>query len=122
MMPIAACILLAACTSGPPASEPAVPEDAGAPLSNDAEFRGVKTVVYITPDLQSGKAWYSSVFGIEPYFDEPFYVGFQVGDFELGLDPDTSLAGPGRGGVWVYWEVDDAADTFDRLLDLVPVP
>ncbi|MDX1740535.1 MAG: VOC family protein, partial [Rhodothermales bacterium] len=54
----------------------------------------------------------------EPYFDEPFYVGFRVGDFELGLDPDTTLSGPGRGGVWAYWEVDDAAGTYDRLLDL----
>jgi len=26
---------------------------------------------------------------MEPYFDQPFYVGF-VGGFELGLDPDMT--------------------------------
>ena len=43
-------------------------------------------------DLDRAKAWYSQVLGREPYFDEPFYVGFDVGGYELGLlpsdDPD----------------------------------
>lgn len=103
LIPMVACLIAAAC-----ASEPTV----------TGEFKGVKTVVYVTPDLDAGRAWYSSVFGVEPYFDEPFYVGFQIGDFELGLDPDTTVAGPGRGGMWVYWEVDDATATYSRLLDL----
>ncbi|NNE47600.1 MAG: VOC family protein [Rhodothermales bacterium] len=100
---VSAFLVAAACTNEPAATR---------------EFKGVKTVVYVTPDLEVGKAWYSAVFGIEPYFDEPFYVGFQVGDFELGLDPDTALARPGRGGMWVYWEVDDVVATYDRLMTL----
>ena len=92
--------------------------DPAARQSAAGKFLGVRTVVYITPDLEAGKAWYSSVFGIDPYFDEPFYVGFQVGDFELGLDPDTTLARPGRGGSWVYWQVEDAEAAFDRLAGL----
>ena len=51
-------------------------------------FLGLRTVVYKVSDLGRAKAWYTKVLGIEPYFDEPFYVGFNVGGYELGLDPD----------------------------------
>jgi hypothetical protein len=43
--------------------------------------------------------------GVDPYFDEPFYVGFDVGGFELGLDPDTSTDKPGPGGSVACWKV-----------------
>jgi catechol 2,3-dioxygenase-like lactoylglutathione lyase family enzyme len=59
-------------------------------------IQGLRTVGYPTLDLAKGKAWYSQVLGIEPYFDEPFYVGFSVGGFELGLIPDGV---PGAHGV-----------------------
>lgn len=70
---------------------------------------GLRTVIYHVPDLPRAKAWYARAFGTEPYFDEPFYVGFNVGGFELGLDPDPRVAAPGRGGVVPYWGVPDAA-------------
>lgn len=76
-------------------------------------IRGLRTAIYPTPDLAAGKAWYSKALGCEPYFDEPFYVGFSVGGFELGLIPDAQ---PGSTGVRVYWGVDDAAGNFKRLL------
>jgi catechol 2,3-dioxygenase-like lactoylglutathione lyase family enzyme len=57
---------------------------------------GLRTVVYKTPDLAVGRAWYAELLGVAPYFDEPFYVGFDVGGFELGLDPDVTTQGPGR--------------------------
>ena len=53
-------------------------------------FLGLRTVIYHAPDLAAAKAWYSAAFGVAPYFDQPFYVGFEIGGFELGLDPDTS--------------------------------
>ena len=49
---------------------------------------GLRTVVYHVPDLARAKAWYEAAFEVKPYFDEPFYVGFNIGGFELGLDPD----------------------------------
>ena len=67
---------------------------------------GLRTAIYPVPDLAAGKAWYSRVLGREPYFDQPFYVGYAVGGFELGLVPDGS---PGPGGVQTYWGVADAA-------------
>ncbi len=68
---------------------------------------GLRTVIYHVPDLDRAKAWYSTAFGVKPYFDEPFYVGFSVGGYELGLDPDTRGAPPGAGGTVAYWGVPD---------------
>ena len=53
-------------------------------------FLGLRTAIYHAPDLAKAKSWYSRILGIEPYFDQPFYVGFNVGGYELGLDPDPS--------------------------------
>ena len=76
---------------------------------------GLRTVVYKVADLAQAKAWYSDVFGITPYFDQPFYVGFEVGGYELGLDPDVSKQQPGPGGSVAYWGVRNLADTLARL-------
>jgi predicted enzyme related to lactoylglutathione lyase len=76
---------------------------------------GLRTVIYKAPDLAKAKAWYSDVFGITPYFDMPFYVGFEVGGYELGLDPDVSRISPGPGGATAYWGVKDLADLLARL-------
>lgn len=66
---------------------------------------GLRTVIYRVPDLGRAKEWYSAAFGVSPYFDEPFYVGFSIGGFELGLDPDMSEGAPGPGGSIAYWGV-----------------
>ncbi|HEU5262860.1 MAG TPA: VOC family protein [Gemmatimonadales bacterium] len=81
-------------------------------------FLGLRTVIYKVSDLARAKGWYATVLGIDPYFDEPFYVGFSVGGFELGLDPDTSNVGPGVGGVVAYRGVKDADQALARLLGL----
>ncbi len=68
---------------------------------------GLRTVIYHVPDLQRAKDWYSAAFGVQPYFDEPYYVGFNIGGFELGLDPDITEVAPGAGGSVAYWRVPD---------------
>jgi predicted enzyme related to lactoylglutathione lyase len=78
-------------------------------------FQGLRTVIYAAPELEKAKAWYSSVLGIAPYFDEPFYVGFNVGGYELGLDPDSPSM---EGGAVVYWGVADAGAALERLVSL----
>ena len=82
---------------------------------------GLRTVIYKVPDLEKAKAWYTKILGFEPYFAEPYYVGFQIGGFELGLDPDMAGAAPG-GGVVPYWGVADAEDEHRRLLELGAAP
>lgn len=78
---------------------------------------GLRTVVYKVSDLASAKEWYSRIFGIMPYFDEPFYVGFNVGGFELGLDPDVSGQSAEAGGSTAYWGVASIADTLQQLAE-----
>jgi predicted enzyme related to lactoylglutathione lyase len=79
---------------------------------------GLRTAIYHVDDLEKAKAWYSAVLATAPYFDEPFYVGFNVGGYELGLNPDLSRVKPGAGGTVVYWGVTDAGAALARLLDL----
>ena len=68
-------------------------------------FRGAYTIKYAVPDLAAAKAFYTKVTGVDPYFDEPFYVGFNIAGYELGLDPDLSVAPNGPGGTVAYWGV-----------------
>ena len=68
--------------------------------------KGLGTVIYHVPDLDRAKTWYASAFGQTPYFDQPFYVGFNVGGYELGLDPDPGSGRSGAGGSVAYWRVD----------------
>jgi predicted enzyme related to lactoylglutathione lyase len=76
---------------------------------------GLRTVIYPVADIARGKAWYGEVVGHGPYFDEPFYVGFSVGGFELGLIPDGI---PGTAGPLAYWGVSDIVAEVDRLTKL----
>jgi len=66
---------------------------------------GLRTAIYPVGDLAAGKQWYARVLGQAPYFDEPFYVGFNVGGFELGLLPDGQS---GTAGAQALWGVPDA--------------
>ncbi|MBC3872368.1 VOC family protein [Undibacterium flavidum] len=76
---------------------------------------GLRTVIYPVNDIAAGKAWYTEVLGQAPYFDEAFYVGFNVGGFELGLIPDAVA---GTQGAQALWGVADAHEAMQRLLSL----
>jgi predicted enzyme related to lactoylglutathione lyase len=79
-------------------------------------FLGLRTVIYHVSDIDSARDWYSSVLGFGPYFDQPFYVGFNVGGYELGLHPGGGDSAEKADSVVAYWGVDDAAATLNRLL------
>ena len=81
-------------------------------------FLGLRTVIYRVNDLGKAKAWYSSVLGIQPYFDQPFYVGYNVAGYELGLDPEPCPSPSGTAGSVAYWGVADAQAAFARLISL----
>ncbi|HVT03024.1 MAG TPA: VOC family protein [Thermoanaerobaculia bacterium] len=79
---------------------------------------GLRTVIYKVPDIEKAREWYRTILSFDPYFDEPFYVGFNVGGFELGLDPDLSEGGPGAGGTVAYWAVKNIDEAWARLIEL----
>ena len=79
-------------------------------------FLGLRTVIYHAPDLAAARAWYAAAFGVTPYFDEPFYVGFDIGGFELGLHPDGDGVNVGNNAV-AYWGVADIDNAYGNLLD-----
>jgi predicted enzyme related to lactoylglutathione lyase len=80
-----------------------------------ANFLGLYTAIYSVADLDLAKKWYSEALGTAPYFDQPYYVGFNVGGHELGLvpqspNPTTSV------GVSVYWGVSSMKEAWGRLI------
>lgn len=80
-------------------------------------FQGLRTVIYGVADLAAAKAWYSDILGFEPYFDQPFYVGYSVGGYELGLDPGSAPGNGARSGPLAYWGVDNIETAVARLLE-----
>jgi predicted enzyme related to lactoylglutathione lyase len=87
-------------------------------MTSPASFRGLRTAIYAVADLTKAKAWYTDVLERAPYFDEEFYVGFNVGGFELGLVPEPD-APPERDAAGVaFWGVADASAAYARLVAL----
>ena len=79
---------------------------------------GLRTLIYPAPDLDAAKSWWSDFLGYPPYFDEPFYVGFNVAGYELGLVPDAENSD----GATAYWAVDDVAGAIAASSDLGAIP
>lgn len=75
----------------------------------------ITSVIYPVKDLDAARKLYSTLLGTEPYFDQPFYVGFKIGDQEIGLDPngfDEGMAGPVG-----YWQVEDIHESLKKFID-----
>lgn len=79
---------------------------------------GLRTVCYYVSDINEAKNWYTKVLGIEPYFDEPFYVGFNVQGYELGLLPEEEKMEVKSANVLAYWGVEDIQDSYKKIMDL----
>ena len=77
-------------------------------------FKKLRTVIYHVNDIDKAKEWYSKITGIQPYFDQPFYVGFDINGFELGLDPDNNKIKQGNNSI-AYWSVDDIEKAVEKL-------
>lgn len=101
----------------------------GSTLNNELEFAhqnetmekkilGLRTCVYVVPELDAAKEWYSKAFETKPYFDEPYYVGFNVGGYELALMPQEKDERSTAENVVVYWGVDDIQKVFDDWISM----
>jgi len=74
--------------------------------------QGIQTVIYPVQDLAKAKALFGSLLGVEPYADQPYYVGFRVNGQEIGLDPKGH-----KHGMTVYYQVEDIQKSLQALLD-----
>jgi lactoylglutathione lyase len=79
---------------------------------------GLRTTIYKVPDLAKAKDWYTKAFRTKPYFDEPFYVGFNIAGYELGLLPDENITTNKSDNVLSYWGVDVIQQEYDQLISL----
>ena len=77
----------------------------------------LRTVIYHVNDLVAAKEWYSKATGLQPYFDEPFYVGFDINGFELGLDPSMENISTGNHSE-SYWAVESAKAAVEKFVGL----
>ncbi len=78
-------------------------------------FKKLRTVIYYVPDLQAAKAWYMNLTGVQPYFDEAFYVGFDFNGCELGLHPQDETVTIGNQTV-SHWAVDEIEKCIIKLI------
>ncbi|MGH9184270.1 MAG: VOC family protein [Acidimicrobiales bacterium] len=81
---------------------------------------GIRTVIYPSTDIVRAKALYGRLAGVDPYMDEPYYVGFSVNGQDVGLDPHGHHKG--MTGPVSYWHVDDINATLQDLLDAGAAP
>ncbi len=79
-------------------------------------LQGLRSQIYQVSDLDAAKAWYVRLLGYPPYFDEPFYVGFNVGGYELGLQPSENPDADQAKDAVTYWGIPDAEDAYAKLL------
>jgi predicted enzyme related to lactoylglutathione lyase len=96
-----------------------VPGYAEGAAKEHAMFLGLRTVKYEVADMAKAKEWYSKVLGVQPYFDEPaFYVGYNVGGYDLGLVPAPKAETKRAAAGVAYWGVEDAHAAYKRLIEL----
>lgn len=86
-------------------------------MKNDTKMLGLRTTIYLVSDLNKAKAWYTKAFKEKPYFDEPFYVGFNIKGYELGLLPEEGQIVKGE-NVLSYWGVEDIREVYKYLISI----
>ena len=79
------------------------------------KIQGVSFFSYPVSDLAQAKTLISKLLGVQPYYDQPYYVGFKVGDQEIGLDPNDHKQGMTR--PVGYGQVGDIKKSLQLLLD-----
>jgi hypothetical protein len=73
----------------------------------------VSLIVYPAKELANTKQIFSKFLGVEPYVDGPYFVGYKVGDMEIGLDPNAQNAGP-----VTYTDVADIKSALQEIIAL----
>jgi len=81
------------------------------------DILGLRTCIYKVGDIEKAKKWYATAFGTEPYWDEPYYVGFNIGGYELGLLPEEDPTTEKAESVLTYWGVNEIEKVYKHFLE-----
>ena len=76
-------------------------------------MQSVSLIVYQVGDLGAAKRFFREINGAGPYVDSPQYVGYKVGEMEIGLVPAGDKTGA---GALPYWTVKDIAASVKGLV------
>lgn len=76
---------------------------------------GIKTLIFPVTDLEKAKGTFTRLLGVEPYADEPYYVGFKVNGQDIGLDPNGHRGG--MTGPVAFLQVEDIQASVQVLVD-----
>ncbi|MFF5015256.1 VOC family protein [Streptomyces sp. NPDC001165] len=76
---------------------------------------GIQTIIYPVKDKDSAKALFTALLGVEPYADQPYYVGFKAEGQDIGLDPNGHAQG--LTGPVPFWHVTDLRERLAALLE-----
>jgi predicted enzyme related to lactoylglutathione lyase len=74
--------------------------------------KGIKTILYPVKDMTQAKTLFTKFLGVEPYADQPYYVGFKVNDQDIGLIPNNPEA-----AVTAFYHVDDIKNSLQIFVD-----
>ncbi len=72
----------------------------------------IKLIVYPVKDREKAKAFYGRFLGTEPYVDSDYYVGYKLGNQEIGLDPHAKV------GPIAYTDVKDIKSSLKAMVDI----
>jgi predicted enzyme related to lactoylglutathione lyase len=72
--------------------------------------QNIKLIVYPVKDIEKAKEFYGKFLDAEPYVASPYYVGYRVGDQEVGLDPNSKV------GPIAYTDVKDAKSALQAMV------
>ncbi|HUK27018.1 MAG TPA: VOC family protein [Candidatus Acidoferrales bacterium] len=79
--------------------------------------KGVKTLIYPVKDITAAKKLFRNLIGVEPYADQPYYVGFKVGDQDIGLVPNGQGPMAKATGMTAFYHVDNIKQSLQTLLN-----
>lgn len=85
---------------------------------NKSLMLGLRTTIYMVSDIVEATEWYSKAFNTKPYFNKPFYVGFNIGGYELGLQSEKRDINSKTENVFSYWGVADIQEAYNHLINL----
>ena len=72
--------------------------------------QNIKLIVYPVKDIEKAKTFYNKFLDAEPYVASPYYVGYKIGNLEVGLDPNSKV------GPIAYTDVKDIKSSLQAMV------